>query len=177
MSLACPSRPSGREMYGFTIVEFIAVIMLMGVLAVVAMSKITGSDDFAPAMVTQQFIAQGRGALQMAQARHGSVVAMTVDRSGDAWRFRVTVDGADVSLEEVKRGGVDIRVTNGGIDTLLDAATDLTVSYDGWGDVTTVTIGGAPGTPSYGVQLSIIGGSARTACIYPTGYIAHGDCV
>ena len=82
---------------GFTVVELIAVLLLMGILAATATSRMVGSNAYAPALVSQQLIALGRLAQQTALARQDASVSLDVDQDAGDWRLRVQVDdGASV---------------------------------------------------------------------------------
>ena len=77
---------------GFTVVELVAVLLLMGILAATAMSRMVGSNAYAPALVSQQLIALGRLAQQTALSRQDASVSLDVDQNAGDWRFRVLVD-------------------------------------------------------------------------------------
>ena len=81
-----------RHAGGFTVVELIAVLVLMGILAATATSRMVGSNAYAPALISQQFVALGRLAQQTALSRQDASVSLDVDQNTGDWRFRVQVD-------------------------------------------------------------------------------------
>lgn len=163
--------------HGFTIVELITVVILLGILSVTAISRFVEPSAFAPGIVTHAVIVQARAAQQLAASRADAVVTLTVDKAGDQWRMRVSTDVDGVlSTELVAAENTTLTVSSGGAPTLIDATTPLVVRFDRLGDLSAVLIGAAAGTPAAGIDLQFNGDSARSACIYPSGYATDAVC-
>jgi MSHA pilin protein MshC len=162
---------------GFTVVELIAVIVLLSILGVVAMGRMVSPNLFAPAIVTQAVVAESRFAQQIATSRHDAAVTLTLDRLGDDWRLRVAtdVDGV-VRTELVEAEDTTVHAASGAANGSIGAGATLIVSFDRAGDLSAITIGGGAGDPAAGVGLSISGDSTRQVCIYPSGYANADAC-
>lgn len=166
-----------QEARGFTIVELVAVIILLSVLGMVAMSRMVSPDLYAPAIVTQALVAETRIAQQAATSRSDAVVTLTVDRVGSDWRFQVDtdVDGI-IRTELVAAENTAVQAASGAANGALSASASLEVIFDHAGDLSSVSIGGTAGNPAAGVSLTVTGDSARQACIYASGYANDEAC-
>lgn len=162
---------------GFTVVELIAVIILLSVLGVFAMGRLVSPTLFAPAIVSQALIAEMRLAQQLATSRHDAVISLILDRVGGDWRLRTqsSVDGL-LRTELVDADDTAVVATSGAASGAIDAATPLLVAFDHAGDLDSVSIGAAAGSPGAGVAVTVSGGSSRQLCIYPSGYVNDGTC-
>lgn len=162
---------------GFTLVELVAVVVLLGVLGVVASARFVGPAAFAPAMVAQAAQAEARLARQLAASRHDARVSLLLDRSGGHWRLRVVtdVDGV-VRTALVEAENTTVQATSGALSRTLDATTTVTVGFDRRGDLATVAIGGSAGDPALGVGLLVAGDANRRLCIHPSGYVTDDAC-
>lgn len=158
-------------------VELIAVIILLSILGVFAMGRMVSPTLFAPAIVSQALIAEMRLAQQLATSRHDAVISLTLDRAGSDWRLR-TESSADGLLrtELVEAEDTAVLASSGAASGPIDAATPLLVAFDHAGDLGSVSIGAAVGSPDAGVALTVNGDSTRQLCIYPSGYVDDGTC-
>ena len=162
---------------GFTIVELITVILLLGILSTVAIARFVKPSAFVPAIVASAVVAQSSFAQQLAAARADATVALLIDRQGGDWRFRVSnsVDGI-VRTELVGADNSGLVVTSGAAVGPVDAATPLIVTYRRDGDLASVVLGAVAGDPASGVGLSLTGDTSRELCIYPSGYATDAPC-
>jgi len=163
---------------GFTIVELIVVVILLGILSISAISRFVQPSAFSPGIVAEAAIAEIRFAQQLASSRRDAAVTFTMDRFGDDWRFRVTtdVDGL-VRTELVEAENTTVQATSGALTNTVAGGTPLVLQFSHAGDLTAVTIGAAAGSPAMGVGLGIDGDSRRDACIYPSGYASAAACI
>ena len=166
-----------QKYHGFTIVELITVVMLLGILSVTAISRIVKPSAFAPGIVTHAVILQARAAQQLAASRADATVTLTIDKAGDQWRLSLATDVDGVLRTElVAAENTTLTASSGGTSALIDASTPLAMSFDQLGDLETVLIGAAAGVAGAGVNLQFNGDSARSACVYPSGYAADAGC-
>ena len=73
-------------------VELIAVVMLLGILSMAAVSRMVRPSAFAPGIVAQAIIAEARIAQQRAASRGDALVTLTVDQLGSDWRLALSTD-------------------------------------------------------------------------------------
>ncbi len=162
---------------GFTIVELITVIMLLGILSTVALSRFVSPDAFAPGIVTHAVLAEARFAQQLAVSRRDAVVSLNIDQLGTDWRFRTSTDlDGVVRTETVAIKNTSMTATSGATTGAINSSTPLVVQFDAAGDLESITLGVAAGDVSLGVSLAVSGDSNRNVCIYPTGYTTDAAC-
>ena len=163
---------------GFTIVELITVIILLGILSVVAMARFVQPSAFVPSIVSQKLIAESRIAQQVAVSRVDATVSLRIDRQASDWRIQVSTDVDGVIRTEL--AGADnsrLQATSGGANAFISAATALSIAYSSSGDISAVLIGATPGGASLGVDLLLQGDSDRQICIHPSGYPTNASCI
>ncbi len=165
---------------GFTVVELIAVLLLMGILAATATSRMVGSNAYAPAFVAQQLIAIGRLAQQTALSRQDAVVSLDVDQNAGDWRFRVLVDdGASVVTAHEERADLantTLTVSNGALNVPLGPTTSLHLVFDGVGGLSAGAAAATVLNAATGVNLTASGDSTSSVCIGSTGHAYRGTC-
>jgi prepilin-type N-terminal cleavage/methylation domain-containing protein len=169
-----------RNARGFTVVELIAVLALMGILAATAMSRMVGNNAYAPALVSQQLIALGRLGQQTALARQDASVSLDVDQNAGDWRFRVQVDDGASSVaaheERAQIGNTVLTVANGALTLPLGPAASLHLAFDGVGGLVSGNVGATALNTDAGVSLTASGDSTSSVCIGSTGHAYRGNC-
>ena len=163
---------------GFTIVELITVVVLLGILSMTAVSRMVRPSSFAPGIVAQTFVAEARIAQQRAASRRDASVTLTADRLGDDWRFVLSsdVDGV-LRTELVEAANTSVTVKSGAASASLDSSASLRLDFTTTGDLSVVLIDGLLGDASGGVALTVVGDTSRDVCVHPTGYAVEGVCV
>lgn len=162
---------------GFTIVELITVVILLGILSAVAFARMGSSSAFEPAMLMQQIDEELRLAQKLATARQDSQITFTLSLSGNQWQCQTSsnVDGI-LRTAVIERNNSSIVATSSSNSAALDATTTLSLQMDGIGNLTTATLGVNSANVDMGIHLLIGGDSQRDLCVYPTGYVAHAAC-
>lgn len=162
---------------GFTIVEFVVVIILLGVLSTVTISRMVSPSAFGPGIVAQTLVAQTRTAQQRAASRNDAVITLTVDELGSDWRFQLSSDlDGILDTELVERANTTVQAQSGAANAPLGAGAALNLEFDSDGNLADVQVGAAAGTATLGVELVISGDSNRNVCVYSTGYAVAEPC-
>lgn len=169
-----------RDAGGFTVVELIAVMVLLGILAATATSRMVGRNAYAGALVSQQVIALGRLAQQTALARQDAVVGLDIDQNAGDWRFRVqvTVDGTTVASTEERAEISDtaVMIANGATTAPLGPAAALHLTFDGLGGLAAGSVSATTLDPAVGVGIQVVGDSTSQLCIGSAGHAYRGSC-
>ena len=167
-------------MKGFSIVELVTVILLLGVITAVVAPRWFDTTAFDASILSTEVLSVARLAQRTAVARPGVDVSLSVVQVGDQWRLEVLAD--DAGVETVLHGvSVDvpssIAVTAGIGPTNLSAVDSLTLTYDALGNASSVFLAGVPGTVDSGVSLDLAGGVDHRLCISPLGFAHAGSCI
>lgn len=147
---------------GFTFVELVVVMVLVGILAAFAAPRLAPQSQFDIAGYTQEFAAGLRYGQKYAFAA-GCPIRAVIAGNGFELRRSITCDNGDFSvlLEHPTRGGGYSVTAPSGI-TLSPAGT---ISFLGTGEASaTVTI-----------TLTSTAGVRQVAVIGPTGYVDTGS--
>jgi MSHA pilin protein MshC len=168
---------ASRAAGGFTMVELIAVVVLLSILGVVAMGRMVSPDMYAPTVVSQALVAEVRLAQQIATSRQDAVVSLTMDRVGDDWRLRVVsdVDGV-LRSEQLTAANTAVNAASGAAASMVGPGSPLSVSFDHAGNLAAVIIGSGTGSAAAGVAVTVSGDTSREICIYPSGYANQSAC-
>lgn len=152
-----------RRSGGFTLIELVMVLVLVGVLSALGIGLFANRDDYAAFAARDQWLATARLAQQRALASSGDAAAVTLVLQQDPERWLMRVQQGSVVHERVaERSGARVRI---GSDTLADGASfSLTL--------------GPMGRPDTGVNLPFVfaGESAATLCLATSGFAYPGTC-
>ncbi len=172
------SRPQCCCAAGFTIVELVTVIVLLGILSVAAVSRMVSPSDFAPGMVSSAASEQFRLARALAMSREDTSVSLELRAVGSDWQLRtLTVADGEVRQELVERGTTTVVVDNGAFSGAVNTTATLTLQFDSGGSLVAATLGATVLDPLLAIRFTIAGASQRMLCAYPSGYLLSGDCV
>ena len=183
----CAQRPEPTSYFdatpdvsGFTIVELIAVLLLLGILATTATSRMVSANAYAPALVCDQLIALGRLAQQTALTRQDAMVSLDVDQDAGAWRLRVQVaSGAGTTTAREERAEIrntGVVVINGAQTASLGPSAALRLTFDGLGNLNTGAVAATNLNTSVGVGISVTGDTAASVCVGSAGHAFRGAC-
>ncbi|MCP3908391.1 MAG: hypothetical protein GY712_10300 [Oceanicoccus sp.] len=146
-----------KKSAGFSSVELVVVILLLGIISTFILPRFTSRDGFAEYAIRDQFISAYRFAQQRAMYDHGgSCYSVNIDSNG----FRPFQDGATFgSFEEVEFSG-DYEG--------LSISSAVEIYFDGLGNAYTIDCGN---TPVPNPLILTVNPGAVAIQIYPTGFI------
>lgn len=137
---------------GFTLVEMVMVIILIGVLSALGVGLFARTSTFSPLLATQQLEFATLLAQQAALAGNTSENQLSVTTDGDDFLFTVG-------------SGESVRLSRGGASLSVSGAT-FPVTFNSLGRPVTT---GA-------VQFTFSGDSTYQVCLSPLGAIYRGSC-
>lgn len=160
-----------KSQQGFTLIELITVIILLGILSAFAVSRFPSSQSYSTNIITNQFIASARLAQQTALSRSSVAIAShtTLNVSGSAGNWDIAVTSGLLSYEsQVDQGNEQVRF---GADlsaacTSLSSA-PLTITFDGDGNR----------VPAQNLRVCIDSVVDVELCISPSGYVYEASCI
>ena len=153
--------PLPKHQRGFSLIELITVIVLVGILAVYAASRFAGKDVFADHAAQDQIIAAARIAQQRAMYDHSATACYRLNISGNRLSAQ-SFDGAtynNIGPAEWQNGIV--------LEDVTVAA--VSIYFDGMGNALGITANCA-GSPT-STAISISGASNLQVCLFSSGHI------
>jgi prepilin-type N-terminal cleavage/methylation domain-containing protein len=183
MSTVKPS-PMGLRFRGFTVVELVVVIVLLGIVGAVVIPRFLAPNTFNEPAAQDGLLATIRAAQQAAIGRANVTFKITSD-SND-WTFAalsgattlrtLTVPVSDVKLETGSAAS-SANTCATGFNTAV--ANDFTLTFKSDGNLASFTNNGTTETVDAafnGVRICLNDTIAVSACVSPAGYAYAGDC-
>ena len=163
---------------GFTIVELVTVIILLGILSAVAMPRMMSANNFSPMTVSHQIDQELKLSQAIALSRSDAVISFQLQLQSGQWQLTTlsSVDGA-LKTVLVDQDATTIAVTDGVASANLQDGGIFSLQFNHHGDVSAANIGGNAAAINNGIQINTGGNAQRTLCVYPTGYVYHANCV
>ncbi|MFT6915235.1 MAG: MSHA pilin protein MshC [Motiliproteus sp.] len=156
---------------GFTIIELVVVIALLGILSASAIARFSDTQSYHDQQLRDQLISIARVAQQAALNRHGQQVTLELSRPDD-WLLEVKVEDGETEVLSLKRQRVEASEARlfGPAGQEINNATPYKVSYDSLGNITDGVV----------TNLNFNDASAHVFCISLAGYAYQaadaGDC-
>jgi len=156
---------------GFTLIELVTVIILLGILSSFAVSRLPSSQSYSTSIITSQLIASVRLAQQTALSRTSVDIdehtQLNVNGDGGSWRLIVSSGSLNYSAEvgredEQIRFGSDFSTNCSALE-----AVPLTVTFDGEGNR----------VPAKNLRVCIDSATDIEVCISSSGYAYEGRCI
>lgn len=165
------------EISGFTLVELVIAIALLGIISVTVSSRWFTVDAFHADSLRAQLVAQARLAQRTALANSGTEVALVISESSGDWRYQIFTDdgGGRALFREVSSdaAGVGIEVS-AGTTVALGSGVAFDLTFDALGNVDQLTVGGSVRDATSGIGIALLD---QEICISPLGYSHDGNCV
>lgn len=152
--------PNPHNQQGFTLIELIMVMVILGILSAVGIGLFASTGSYATMLARDQFIASAMLAQKRAMANTDTVnpVTLTLEQTASQWRFRIEQGSAQFADRTADRKSTQLL-----IDGSIAGASQL-FTFDQRGRV------------GSNVQLSFTGNSTHLACLASTGFAYAGAC-
>ncbi|NKB99159.1 MAG: prepilin-type N-terminal cleavage/methylation domain-containing protein [Pseudomonadales bacterium] len=157
---------------GFTVVEMITVLLLLGVLSAVAISRMVGTSAYEAALLRDFVASQTAHARRHATFRQDVNILLTLTRTA-AGLTAVVSGGAEILHRDEWQSDARIDVAG----TELITGESLLVGYGGSGYLRTVVLRGAALPHASGIAIAAIGEQLLDLCLHPSGVSRGGQCV
>jgi MSHA pilin protein MshC len=178
---------SQNKSIGFSIVELVIVILVLGVISATAMSRFSDENAFTGLIVRDQIISQARRAQQGAFGRSGMSMVLTpnmarTEATVEVLEASAVLSSVTVSIYSLTFTG-DTNVTSSCSSTPGTSVTDttpFTLTFGQLGDL--VASSGVAGAASFGlaattaVRLCVNEDIDYSVCVSPSGFAYAGDC-
>ncbi|ALO45165.1 prepilin-type N-terminal cleavage/methylation domain-containing protein [Pseudohongiella spirulinae] len=180
------SRETKYSNAGFSLVELVIVIVLVGIIAAVTLSRLLRSDTYDAIIARDQIVSLSRAAQQKALGRND--IELTITPSGNTLSINIEdstgpVQSAQFDSRNVSFSG-DVNELDGcgvtpGADVVSGVA-PFVLRYDSLGDLMEGGVTGAAGFPvgiTRGARLCVNNDPAMSVCWSAAGYAYVGDCI
>jgi MSHA pilin protein MshC len=163
----------GNKQKGFTLIELIMVIILLGVLSVFAMSRFSSGQAYSGTIIKNQFLASARLAQQTSLSRSSpnisnSNVKLNVSIVAGDWSLVVSGSGGASYAATADRGTEQVRFGS----NLTVACSSLTLA-----PLEVVFDGDGNRIPMQNLRVCIDSDIDYELCISPSGYAYEGTCL
>ena len=166
------NQPGAR---GFTVVELITTISLLGILAVVAISRLTSANAYQPSIISNAVIAELRLTQQFAFSRHHDIIEFSIVHSADEWQLATSSSGQTLSTRalEIDNTTIDLDL----VGSMTPLTSPLNITFGAKGSLATLSSGALVEDPELGLEIQVGGDSEHYICLYNTGYAQGAPCV
>ena len=155
-----------KKVDGFTIIELVAVVLLVGILASLTVGRLTDSALFDARIAADVIIAELRAVQQLSMGR--SLVSIRIGTDGAAITISQLVSGAATSTRSFPTNEVAITAGSVGSGTSCGSiSSTIILNFDSAGEIETVDDDGFP--------ICLNGESSL--CISPAGFAHQGECL
>lgn len=151
---------AANQAVGFTLIELVAIIMVIAVLSITVLPKFSGRSGLAEYALRDQLITLARHAQQRAM----------FDHSGACYRLLIQASDAQVQRDGLLLDAQSSIAFSGDYNGL--SATPAALYFDALGNLLTGGSDCASSThPASVLSIAISGGNPVSLLIHPTGYV------
>jgi MSHA pilin protein MshC len=162
-----------RQQTGFTLIELVTVLLLLGILSAVAFARLGGVNSFSESLFQQQVLSYLRLAQRTAVAHQGSGAQLNINRvSASEWD--ITLVFATQTLSYQLEGDNALTFAAGASSGSISTGETLSLVYRDNGDLTELT---SPLVADIDTSLSLVVAGSRLICVSPTGFAYEGLCL
>ncbi len=169
---------------GFTLVEIVITLVILGVVSAFAMSRFVGVNTFNAPAVRDQIVSIVRTAQQHAMGRPDVSVTITPSVSGDRVVIESNDDNGAINTYQADLGDVtlsgDINTTascgtTSGSQTISNS-TPMTINFGELGDLAVSGVTGSTGAVTSALRICVNNNPVNSVCVSPSGFAYAGDC-
>lgn len=168
---------------GFTVIEVVIVILVVGIVSAVAMVRAMRSDVYNAAITRDQIVSMARSAQQKAIGR--SDVELVLQPIGNILHLRILDSSGEVQASTSPLASVGLRADINQLAScnVLAGASEVTpgspfvLRYNYLGDLLEGGPSGGEASVSTGARMCINGDSSMSVCLSAVGFAYVGDCV
>lgn len=173
----------GRQA-AFTLVEIVVVILVLGIISAVAMSRILGGNTFNAIIVRDQIVSLARTAQQNALGRSDVSMTITPGAGGNDVTLVTSDSGGTIKTVTLALDTVSLRgdindtdscETTAGADAITNAA-PMTVAFGELGNLDTSGVTGSTGAITSALRICLNNTASESVCVSPSGFAYAGDC-
>ena len=162
-----------RLQRGFSLVELVTVLALLGIISAVAFARLGDVSSFRSSVFQQQVLSYLRLAQRTAVAHQGSGAQLVIGRTSNT-QWMLTLQFAGQTVSYPLEGRYRFSYAGSGASGMLTAGDSLTLVYQDTGNL--VQLQTPTALPVNGsVALAIE--DARYICISPAGFSYDGACL
>lgn len=169
---------------GFTLVEMVTVIAILGVIAAVAMSRILSGNALNAIVVRDQIISLARTAQQNALGRADVELVITPSAGSEEITLSTSdgsggIESYTFSMNTVVLTGdindTDSCAVTSGADAITNAA-PMTLTFGELGDLGVSGVDGSTGAVTSALRICLNDTVSESVCVSPSGFAYAGDC-
>lgn len=174
---------------GFTLIELVVVIVLMGIVGMMVFSRFTNPNSFNELAAQDTLLTSIRVAQQNALGR--SNVTFEINSASGEWQFvaktgatvitSTSVSSANVKLETGTAAELVVPTNSCSSGTRFDTpVSSFVLAFDSQGNIdsfSNTTVGLETKSPTFnGVRICVNDTVESSVCVSPAGYAYSGNC-
>ncbi|MGB1091865.1 MAG: pilus assembly FimT family protein [Oceanobacter sp.] len=159
----------GVRVDGFTMVEMILVITLLGILSAFATSRFASQSDYSAREIEQHWLSVLRQARQLGLSRADqSNVTLTIRKQGGVWISEITAPEGETLSSQLDASGLTVHLGSGNNNGACSSlpSTPFSLSLDGNGQL----------SPFSNQRLCVTSDPVINLCISASGHVFSGFC-
>ncbi|GAB5499202.1 MAG: hypothetical protein PsegKO_15130 [Pseudohongiellaceae bacterium] len=169
---------------GFTLVEVIVVIVLIGIVSALIVPRFLGSTSFNPVIIRDQIITMVRSAQQGALGRPDVEMTITPNPAGSEVTLTLSDNSGVFEENTAPLGDVSL---SGDINTTASCGTTsgsqsisnsapMTINFGELGDLAVSGVTGSTGAVTSALRICVNNNPVNSVCVSPSGFAYAGDC-